>query len=128
MANQENRTNFRFETSSLHSRCSTLTKASHALSEIDREKLFRLIPDLNDTVMANQENLYEFSIRDILIAFQMQHVDPTLLEEFIKFLQNAACRQFMGELSDDVKTIRVGGLYAVVTLFRVFYVGPIGQV
>ena len=102
--------------------------AAYALSELDREKLFRLMPELNDTVMANQENLYEFSIRDILVAFLMQHVDPTYLEEFIKFLINSACRQFMGSIADENRSVRVGGLHAIVTLFRVFYVTPINPV
>ena len=103
-------------------------KAAYALSELDREKLFRLMPELNDTIMANQENLYEFSIRDILIAFQMQHVDPTYLEEFIKFLANSACRQFMGEIWEENRSVRVGGLHAILTLFRVFYVRPMNPV
>ena len=103
-------------------------KADYALSELDREKLFRLMPDLDSTILANQEHLYEFSIRDILVAFQMQHVDPTYMEAFIKFLINSACRTFMDEICEENRSVRIGGLHAILTLFRVFYVRPLNPV
>ena len=102
--------------------------AEYALSEMDRAKLFRLMPDLENTVLANQEHLYEFSIRDILVAFEMQHVDSKYLELFIKFLVNSACRTFMEEICEENRSVRVGGLHAILTLFRVFYVRPIHPV
>ena len=102
--------------------------AEYALSEMDREKLFRLMPDLENTLLANQEHLYEFSIRDILIAFQMQHVDPRYLELFVRFLVNSACRTFMDEIREENRSVRIGGHHAILTLFRVFYVRPLHPV
>ncbi len=106
----------------------TYDHAEFALSELDRDKLFRVIPDLEKTVLANQEHLYEFSIRDILVAFQLQHVDPTYLEMFVRFLINSACRTFMEEIHDENRSVRIGGLHAILTLFRVFYVRPLHPV
>ena len=101
--------------------------ASFALSELDRAKLFRAIPELDKSILGNQYELYEFSIRDILIAFALHDVDPTHLELFITFLVNDACRTFMNEIREENRPVRIGALHALVTLFRVFYFKTVGR-
>ena len=99
----------------------TYDHASFALSELDRAKLFRAMPDLEKNILGNQYELYEFSIRDILVAFELHNVNPTHLELFIKFLVNDACKAFMNEIREENRSVRIGALHALVTLFRVFY-------
>ena len=95
--------------------------AEGQLSAIDRDSIFRDFPDFEKSLSDNQVDLYEFSIRDILIAFKLHHVNPENLETFITFILNPACRMFMATMVDEPRSTRIGALNALVTVYVVLF-------
>ena len=95
--------------------------AEEQLSKLDRQKLFEDNPGFEKSLVENQEHLYEFSIRNVLCAFFMHNVDSDNLESFIEFITNPACTVFMAALNDEKRSLRLGALNAIVTLYAVLF-------